>query len=162
MKTTRLYNILLPIWLLIWVHSPLWLILIPLNYLIDRFVLKFSLKGYENRDEFVRKNTWKVCLIGFLSDFVGCALLFITMYVLGRLGDHDIAPALNMNPFKNIWALLIIILAIIVSGLCIYLLNKTILRKSGLNNKEAIKSALYLALITAPYLFLIPSGILYQ
>ena len=38
-----LYNVLFPIWLLIFFPSYLWLILIPANYLIDRIVLKWSL-----------------------------------------------------------------------------------------------------------------------
>ena len=39
----KVYNILLPIWLIIFFPSWLWLILIPANYLIDRIVLKWSL-----------------------------------------------------------------------------------------------------------------------
>ena len=40
---TRIYNVLFPLWLLVWIPSPLWLILIPANYIIDRLVLKLSL-----------------------------------------------------------------------------------------------------------------------
>ncbi len=39
------YNILLPVWLLLFWPTYLWLLLIPANYLIDRFVLKWSLGG---------------------------------------------------------------------------------------------------------------------
>ena len=42
---TKIYNILLPLWLLIFLPSYLWLALIPLNYMIDRVVLKWSLGG---------------------------------------------------------------------------------------------------------------------
>ena len=42
-ETVRLYNILLPLWLLLFWPSALWLVLIPANYLIDRFVLRWSL-----------------------------------------------------------------------------------------------------------------------
>ena len=54
------YNILLPIWLLIWFPSWLWLLLIPANYLIDRIVLHWSLKGLDDRNAFCRRATWKI------------------------------------------------------------------------------------------------------
>ena len=41
-----LYNVLFPIWLLVFFPSYLWLILIPANYMIDRIVLRWSLGGY--------------------------------------------------------------------------------------------------------------------
>ena len=41
--STKIYNILLPLWLLIFLPSYLWLALIPLNYVIDRVVLRWSL-----------------------------------------------------------------------------------------------------------------------
>ena len=40
----RMYNILLPIWLLPWIAVPLWLILIPANFGIDFLVTYLSLK----------------------------------------------------------------------------------------------------------------------
>ena len=42
-QSVTLYNILFPIWLLVWIPSPLWLLLVPLNFVIDYFVLYKSL-----------------------------------------------------------------------------------------------------------------------
>ena len=56
-KTIRLYNIILPIWLLVWWPSFLWLGLIPANYLIDFLVTYLSMKklGIEDCKEKTRK-----------------------------------------------------------------------------------------------------------
>lgn len=159
------YNILLPIWLLIWFPSWLWILLIPANYLIDRIVLHWSLKGLDDRNAFCRRATWKICVAGFLSDFVGSALLFGMGILLSSLGSDvagDIADSLMFDPFGNIGALACALLAVALAGLCIFLLDRRILNASGLDQERARTAALRLALITAPYLFLIPSSLLYR
>lgn len=42
-QSITLYNILFPIWILVWIPSPLWLLLVPLNFAIDYLVLYKSL-----------------------------------------------------------------------------------------------------------------------
>ena len=44
-----LYNLLLPFWVLIFVPSWLWLILIPLNYLLDPAILRWSLGDKDDK-----------------------------------------------------------------------------------------------------------------
>ena len=90
-KSIKLYNILFPIWLLIW-FPLLWIVLIPANYAIDYLVLYLSLKGNTDQKALCRNNTWKVCLVGFLADFVGSALLFPVM-LLGGAGACCFSPA---------------------------------------------------------------------
>ena len=58
--------------------------------------------------------------------------------------------------------LLIVIASITVSAVCIYLLDKWILGKEGLEPELVKRSAVRLALITAPYLYLFPSRLLYE
>ena len=48
-NSTKLYNILLPLWFIIFIPSWLWLLLIPANYLIDRIGLKWSLGDLEDK-----------------------------------------------------------------------------------------------------------------
>lgn len=158
-KALRLYNLLFPVWMLIWLPTWLWLLLIPGNYLLDRLVLRWSLAGTEDRDLFCRKHTWKICLAGFLSDFAGAALLF-AVYAAG--GNRELTYAIAYAPFSHVGALAITALAAVLSGLLIFLLDRLILKKAGLDPAQAKKSCLYLALITAPYLFFFPSGLLYR
>ena len=76
-NSIKLYNVLFPIWMLLFIPSPLWLLIIPGNYIIDRLVLYLSMKDYPERKTFCKQNTWKICLAGFGADFVGAALLFL-------------------------------------------------------------------------------------
>ena len=169
-KTVKLYNVLFPIWLLVFIPSPLWLILIPLNYLVDRMVLKWSLKDLPEKSVLCRKHSWKICLAGFFSDFIGVLFLFGIYMALAYIDDGsplrkvigNVEYGLGFDPFSNIFAFLIVLLAIAIAGICIYLTDKKILVKTGLDDGQAKNSALRLALITAPYLFLIPSSIIYR
>jgi uncharacterized membrane protein YdjX (TVP38/TMEM64 family) len=157
-------NLLLPIWLLVWFPSWLWVILIPANFLIDYLVLRWSLKDMEDCSEFCKKNVWKVCAIGFISDFMGTLVLIIAMVILGEFEDDvlvEIGSALGFNPFGNPIAFAITVVAIIVAGICIFFLDRWILNNSALDREHAQKAAIRLAIITAPYLFLLPTTILY-
>ena len=162
----RLYNIILPIWLLIWFPSWLWLTVIPANWLIDFLVTRYALKhagdtAYVSRS---MRLSWKICLAGFVSDFIGSLILLGAMYLLGNIGGdfHEIEFGLNWNPFSNIFSMLIILAAILVSGICIYHLDKRILQKETLTAEQVKKTALALAVITAPYLYLLPASLFYR
>ena len=162
--TTKIYNILLPLWLLIFLPSYLWLALIPLNYIIDRVVLRWSLGDMPDKGLFCRKHTWKTCLAGFLSDFAGALILLLISIPIADLSDklYNIGHAIMFDPFSDLMGLLIVVAAIAVSAVCIYFLDKWILRKAGLEPEQVKRSALRLALITAPYLYLFPSRLLYK
>ena len=162
--STKIYNILLPLWLLIFLPSYLWLALIPLNYVIDRVVLRWSLGDMPDKGLFCRKHTWKICLAGFLSDFAGALILLIISIPLADLNEklYDIGHAIMLDPFSNPAGLLIVVASIAVSAVCIFFLDKWILRKAGLDPEQVKRSALRLALITAPYLYLFPSRLLYK
>jgi hypothetical protein len=75
---------------------------------------------------------------------------------------YDIGHAIMFDPFSNLIGLLIVIASITVSAVCIYLLDKWILGKEGLEPELVKRSAVRLALITAPYLYLFPSRLLYE
>ncbi len=166
-KTTRLYNIILPIWLLIWFPTWLWLMLVPVNYLIDFLVTYLSMKklGIEDSKQKTLKHSWKICLIGFFSDFAGAAfllgILYLTDIILPNEIGESISYGLSWKP--NLYSILIILIAIAISGLLIYVLNRWMLKKDPELNKEQIhRIALNLAVFTAPYLFLIPSSLIYR
>ena len=165
-KDTKTYNLLLPIWLIVFIPTWLWLLLIPANYLIDRVVLRWSLGSLEDKGLFCRKHTWKICLAGFLSDFAGAMLLLAAALLMSRgAGDtfvEDAAGGIMMDPFTNVLSFIITIAAIALAAACIFLLDKMILSKAGLTAEQAKKSAIRLAVITAPYLYLIPSELLYR
>ena len=75
---------------------------------------------------------------------------------------QDIVWGLGFNPFSSVVGFLVTAAAIALSGACIYALDLRIIRKTGLSEDQSRHSALMLAVCTAPYLFLIPSQLLYQ
>lgn len=166
----KLYNILLPIWLLFLWPSPLWLILIPANYILDRIVLRWSLGDMPEKGLFCRKNTWKICIAGFASDLVGAGFLLGIFLIFTVVEDGGSAAELidklgygiGFNPFSNIGAFVIIAISVAIAGALIYFLDRKILTKAGLDAEQARRSALRLALITAPYLYFVPSELLYN
>ena len=164
----KVYNLLLPIWLLIFFPSWLWLLLIPANYLIDRIVLMWSLGDMPEKGLFCRNHNWKICLAGFASDYAGAILLFALNQLMFGMNDDvnsfisKAADGLMLNPFSNVLSLVIVIAAIVLSAVCIYKLDKSILTKAGLDIDQAKKSAIRLAIITAPYVYLIPSEWFYN
>ena len=164
----KVYNILMPIWLLIFFPSWLWLILIPANYLIDRIVLRWSLGDMPEKGLFCRNHNWKICLAGFVSDFAGAFIMYlVSMILVGWGGDgtsffEKVGDAMMFNPFKNVLAILMVAVAIALSAWCIYKLDNSILVKAGLDMDQAKKSAIRLAVITAPYVYLIPSEWFYN
>ncbi|MCR5793860.1 MAG: hypothetical protein K6G61_00760 [Solobacterium sp.] len=167
-KEYRLYNILFPLWMLIWLPTWLWLFLIPANYLIDYAVFRRTMAHLKIKDyvKKARKHAWKICLIGFLSDLVGAVVLLETdqyLYGKGTEASHTIASNIAYNPFGDIYSFLIVMLVVALSGTCIYFFNSLLLKRDrDLDEKQIHRIALNLALITAPYLFLFPSYLLYH
>ena len=164
-KPLRLYNILLPFWMLIWWPSVLWLILIPLNYLIDALVFHWSLPKDADRKTLRRRHGWKLCLAGFVSDFAGSALLFGAYLLADEMRfswGRDLVYDIGYNPFGSFAAFAVTLLAAALAGALIFLLDRWILKKAGLDPAQVKRSAKMLSLITAPYLFFFPSGLLYR
>lgn len=120
------------------------------------------------KGQFCKSHNWKICLAGFLSDFAGAAFLFAVnqlMYAVDAERDTFIGKAADCimyNPISNILSFVIVAIAIAIAAVCIYFLDKGILIKAGLDLTQAEKSALRLAAITAPYLYLIPSELFYN
>ena len=158
-KELRLYNLMFPVWMLIWWPSPLWLGLIPLNYALDALVLHHSLPAAMDRRAFRRRHAWKICLAGFLGDFLGSALLF-AVYALAP--SHALTYAIAYAPFSGPGAFAVTFAAAALSAAAIFALDRWILRRAGLEPSAAVRAARNLALFTAPYLFFFPSGLLYR
>lgn len=165
-KNCRLYNIILPVWLLVWFPSWLWLLVIPVNWLIDWLVARYALKRLGDAEYSARslKLSWKICLAGFVSDFAGSLVLLGAYYLFYALDGafRLVEQGLSWNPFSNIFSVLIVLFAIVLSGFCIYFLDRRILAKEELTSEQVKRTALALAVITAPYLYLLPASLFYR
>ena len=167
MKNVKLYNVLFPIWLL-WLFPTTWLIVLPGNFLIDFAVVALTLKFLKVPDiiKTTKKVILRVWLMGFVADFIG-TLAMITWNFIYEAGEseflYDMMYAINYNPFENIWAFLWVTICVILTAFVIYQFNyRWCLKKAEFDHEQRKKVALSLAVFTAPYLFYLPSMLLYQ
>lgn len=153
----KLYNIIFPMYML-WVVPPVIFISMILNFIIDSIVLLIGEKVLKIKNMFskYKKCILKVWGFGFLADFIGALFLFGISSLFSFL-DIPIRYNIDYNPFGNIYAFIITIIGILISGILIFVFNRYIsFKKVDLSNDEKFKLAITLAIITAPYLFLLP------
>ena len=167
MKQTKLYNLILPIWILV-LFPQVWLITIPGNLIIDCAVLLLTLCAlkHQAKKDILKKVWWKFWLLGFAADAIGVVWLLI-----------GIVPATGWLPlnlsFVNRWndtvgnivgrvfshwaSFLWMLIAVVLAGVCIYLFDKRALRScEQLTDREKHIVALTMAIVTAPWTFFIP------
>lgn len=98
-RTVRLYNILLPIWLL-WIFPQVWLIVLPGNLAIDCAVLLLTLLalGCTAKQAVLRRVWWRVWLNGFLADAAGVVWMLLGLLPTNGRGGKNRFPASWADP----------------------------------------------------------------
>ena len=99
------------------------------------------------------------------ADFAGSLFLFALFMVTDACGvsfARAVSRGLAFNPFGNGSAFVLVVIAILLSAYLIYRFDLYFLKRAGLPEGQSKTSALRLAVVTAPYLFLLPSEILYR
>ena len=147
MKTTKLYNVLFPFWMLL-LFPQLWLIVLPGNFIIDSLVLLASLYILKIADkkQWYKQHIVKIFAFGMLSDIIGAAYMLFLMIVfeVGQMGDE----------------LYLTLPALAISAILIFVFNYYITFKKAEKDLR-LKLAITFAIVTAPYTFLVPSSWLY-
>lgn len=182
MKDIKLYNMILPPFMLFAFVPLFWIISLVGNFIIDSAVLLIiSLVIYKSfSGRLYKKAILKVWLLGFVADFVGILYLIIVSLCslirssdtfnggyyeendLGRQILSGINSAINHSHFDSVWGVLFIVSGILVSAVTIFLFDYYIsLRNVGFSNKQRLLSALSFAFFTAPYAFLLPKELFY-
>lgn len=147
-----------------------WVYILPGNFIIDSIVLLITLKLLKVNHLFENygRVIFKVWFVGLLADFVGAFVLFAFSQGLYALGEAfpdsskmndillKISQGIDYYPFCNIVVFFVYILAIGLSGFFIYHFNKKIYCKLDLSEKKSKILALTMAIVTAPYLMLLP------
>ena len=156
----KLYNVIFPIWLL-WLFPVTWIVVLPGNFIVDLLVVVLTMKWLKIKD--IKGKTksviLKVWVFGFLADFIGTAALLFSM-VAGESADRLAAVA--YNPFDNFFAFFWTAACVILTAVCIYFFNyRYCLKKAELSDAEKKRLALSLAVFTAPYLFFMPTSLIY-
>lgn len=161
MKQTRLYNLILPVWLILAIPSPLWLAVLPGNLLVDCLVLFLTLTAlrHARRGAVLKQLWWKFWLLGFAADAVGVVWMFLGVvgYIpFGKVWENTVAHVTH-NAFANPWAFLWTLAGVALAGVCIYCFDRRAMKSCGLlTEREKHIIALAMAAATAPYLFFIP------
>jgi len=143
---------------MLWLIPPLFFIVAILNFIIDSIVVLITEKILKLEDMFskYKKVIFKVWIFGFLADFIGALFLFITSALFDDL-NIPIKYNIDYNPFGNIYALIITVIGILIAGILIFIFNKKIcFKKIDITEKQRFILSLVMAIVTAPYLFLLP------
>lgn len=151
-RKVKLYNIILPIWILYFLPPVVFLTLV-LNLLIDLLVVKLSIP----KDKKASSYLWRAFGFGYLADFLGAGVLLGAVYLAP---DDSLIEAMMMNAFSDPLAFVLTALGVAAAGVLIYFFNKKFNFKD-LSPKERHKAALALAVFTAPYTFFIPANLFY-
>lgn len=158
-KKINLYNLIFPVYLL-WLIPPVIFIVGILNFIIDSVVVLITEKVLKMEDIFskYKKVIFKVWGFGFLSDFIGAFFLFCMSSLVSNL-NIPIKYNIDYNPFGNIYAFLITILGILISGVLIFIFNKKFsFKKVDMTERQKYVLSLAMAIVTSPYLFLLPAS----
>lgn len=167
-KQTRLYNVILPIWILV-LFPQILVFVIPGNLLVDCAVLFFTLLAlrHSQKGAVVKQLWWKLWLLGFAADAVGIVWLFLGFFLvtwaMNITGAADgwligTAQGLMANPFHHPLAFLWTLIGVAAAGVCIYFFDKRAMRSCDLlTDREKHITALTMAVVTAPWLFFIPT-----
>lgn len=151
-EKNRLYNILFPIWLFWLWPTVLWLVILPANFVIDTLVLMIAAYLLHLGPLFTvwKRSILKIWVIGFVSDFLGAALILAIMLLIDATGLH-------INTMLFPWTTLISIPGVALSGWLIFWSNKRFsFRKLELDAVQIRHLSLALAIFTAPYAMMIP------
>ena len=172
-KSVTLYNVIFPVWFLIFIPT-VWIIVLPANFIIDSLVLLLIFHVFKLSD---RKNLYaqtilKVWGFGFLADIIGAIILLLLSFLESSLSNAEntsrwlydnITGPLGYNPFKSVYALIVMLLVIAGTGALIYVFNyKVSFKRWPVEDLQRKKAALMMAVITAPYTMLIPASWLYR
>lgn len=160
MNKTKLYNVILPIWLLL-LFPQVWLIVIPGNLIVDCLVLLVTLVvlKHQNKKAVLKQCWWKFWLLGFAADAVGLVWMFLGWMLSVPFGDvwENTVGHITHNAFAHPAAFLWTLAGTALAGMCIYFFDKMAMSKCELlTSREKHIIALTMAIVTAPWLFFIP------
>ena len=131
-RETRLYNVIFPIWILMfWPSPPVFLVTLFGNLAIDCAVVALALLALRHpaKGMVLRRCWWKVWLYGFLSDIIGALWLAAGLFGAWALGADgnagwvsDFAMAMTVNPFRHPLAFVWTAVGVAIAGVCIGLM----------------------------------------
>jgi hypothetical protein len=167
-KEVKLYNVIFPIWFLIFFPPVIFVTLIG-NFVIDSLVTilcyaVFKLSSLRlDLKSFYKNSILKVWIFGFVADILGAVFLFIVSLSGTGIGlPNKFLTGINFDPFGYPPALLLIVLAMLIAAAFILFFNYRFTFRQIENKKLRFKVSLTIALITMPWTFLLPTKWFYK
>lgn len=168
-KEIKLYNVIFPIWFLLFFPPVIFFTLIG-NFIIDSIVIALCYAVFKlsaaipDLKSFYKRSILKVWLLGFAADIAGAVLLFAVGSFGSQIGiPNKYLTGINYDPYGNPASLLILVFAMLVSAALILFFNYKYTFAGQIENKKLrFKVALTIAIITMPWTFLLPTKWLYN
>ena len=153
----RLYNIILPIWMLV-IFPGTWIPVLAANFAIDSglLLLFLKLRKHDNIKEKWKKSIVKVWLFGMIADIVGGGIIFAAGMISSELLDDrsGFSQAIFGNIWRNAGAAALCVFCMLLSSLLIYIFDSKISFKKAIDDERERKIlALLFAIVTMPWLF---------
>ena len=173
-KDFKLYNMILPPFMLFAFVPMLWLISLIGNFIIDSIVLILLVLIFYKRMnwQFYKNLILKIWVLGFVADILG--VVYLLSVSLGANAEYSesndlgkqilsgIYLATNQSHFDSFWGVMFILSGIFVSSAFIFIFNYFIVfQNTDMIKKQKLLFALCLAILTAPYTFLLPWNLFY-
>lgn len=174
MKEVKLYNMILPPFMLFLFIPWLWLVSIVGNFIIDSVVLLLLILIMFRKLDFkmYKETILSVWFYGFIADIFG--VLYLVAVALGSNAEYyegnnvwkqilsGIYLATSHSHFDSIYGVLFIVSGILLSAVLIFVFNYFIsFKNSILSKKQKVIMSLSIAVLTAPYTFLLPKELFY-
>ena len=166
----KLYNVFFPLWALI-LFPMFWIVSIPFNFVVDSIVLLIGLKLVSKGQLWKNysMSILKVWICGYIADMIGSGLMFLsTMFgfkLTGNIGIsiRHIVDNVMESPLKIPETFIFVTVFVVLVAILIYFLNyKFCLRKTDLDQAQKKKVSILMAVLTAPYLFYLPTTTFYN
>lgn len=153
---TTLANIIFPMWFIVSIPSWLWVIMLLGNFVIDSLVVLgwSKIKKIQSPKQLWKKSILRVWLFGFLCDFLASIILILFYFLFTPLVERgNFRLGLEWGMGAVIYGF---IGALIGMALIFWFDWKWAFKKTELRAGEKKSLAFWLAILTAPYLMMIP------
>ncbi|TEB08705.1 hypothetical protein Pmgp_03682 [Pelotomaculum propionicicum] len=148
----KLYNLIFPLWMIMF-FPPFLIAVLFGNLVIDGLVIYLTL--YLNRAMLERKQLINVIIkawvFGFLADLAGAFILFIFSAIFSFNGYYAFESPAAALPF---------IVSVVFAGCLIGVFNYRQCR-SLMDSRLAARVGLAMGIVTAPWVFFIPSSVMW-
>ena len=163
-RSVRLYNVLFPIWFLMYLF-PSWIPLAVLlfNFAFDSLVLALVARWQKTGDirRLWKQTILRIWLLGFAADILGALLNLAVYFVIAALTELGGGWAETLyglwNPLNFPGATVFAIPGTVLAGVLIYWFDRRFaFRRTSLSAETVSRLCLVLAVATTPYTMLIP------